>query len=48
MSVDRRTGKPIAVAVIKAEQEQTNQARLTGTVVTEARAVKNKVVSYWS
>ena len=50
MSFDRRTGKPIAVSVIKltdgsATFEVINEKRVTGTVVVEAKPGKSKVGS---
>jgi len=47
MSFDRRTGKPIAVSVIKMEKgtvtfEILSETRKNGTVVTEAKAIKHR------
>lgn len=47
MSYDRRTGKPVAVSVLKLEAgtaafELCSENRVTGTVCTEARPVKAK------
>ena len=50
MSFDRRTGKPIAVSVVKiaagsATFEVVNDKRVHGTVVVEAKPPKTKVGS---
>ena len=50
MSYDRRTGKPIAVSVIKLPPgtvgfEILSEERVTGTVAAEAKPVKNRNVS---
>lgn len=47
MSFDRRTGKPIAVSVVKiavgsATFEMVNEKRVTGTIVVEAKQMKLK------
>ena len=51
MSFDRRTGKPIAVSVVKMEAgsvsfEILSENRVTGTVVTEAKLSKSRPVSF--
>ena len=50
MSFDRRTGKPIAVSVIKMEKgsvsyEVLSENRVSGTVMTEAKPNKQRNVS---
>lgn len=50
MSFDRRTGKPIAVSVIKMEAgaasfEILSENRVSGTVVSEAKVTKSRMVN---
>ena len=50
MSFDRRTGKPVAVSVIKVDPatvspEILNEEKVQGTIVQEAKLVKQKNVS---
>ena len=42
-SVDRRTGKPIAVSVIRADNEIINEAQVSGTVVSLTSPSKGQV-----
>lgn len=49
LSSDRRTGRPIACAVIKNDEtsyEVLSEDRFTGSVVQEAKVSKSKNVSY--
>ena len=50
MSFDRRTGKPVAIGVIKVDPalvspEILNEEKVQGTIVQEAKVVKQKNVS---